>query len=202
MKIKICGLQRLEDIEYINEVKVDYAGFIFSPASKRSINIKTADILKRNLSPEIKTAGVFVNQETEYIQEAALNNLIDIVQLHGDEDDSFVQKIKKLTGLKVIKAFRADKNLLYNIENTSADYVLIDSFDGKQFGGTGKTFNWSLIPQTNKEIFLAGGLNASNIKKAIAVNPYCLDINSGVETDGGKDREKIREIVKIIRKNI
>ena len=199
MKVKICGLKTLEDIDYINEVLPDFAGFIFAESSRR-VSFKLAAKMKSKLNKNIKSIGVFVNEKTENIINAAEEGIIDLIQLHGNEDNNYIKEIGNKLKLPVIKAFKADSNLKYNIENTIADYVLIDSCNKNQFGGTGQLFDWGLIPETEKKIFLAGGLNADNIIRAIKeVNPYCLDINSGVEINGKKDRKKILEVMQIVK---
>ncbi len=199
MKVKICGLKTLEDIDYINEALPDFAGFIFAESSRR-VSFKLAAKMKSKLNKNIKSIGVFVNEKTENIINAAEEGIIDLIQLHGNEDNNYIKKIGNKLKLPVIKAFKADSNLKYNIENTIADYVLIDSCNKNQFGGTGQLFDWGLIPETDKKIFLAGGLNADNIIRAIKeVNPYCLDINSGVEINGKKDRKKILEVMQIVK---
>ena len=198
MKIKICGLKSLDDIKIINKAKTNYAGFIFAKNSKRKIDFNLALKMKENINPEIKVTGVFANQEIKEIAE--LTGIIDVIQLHGDEDNNYIKSLKEMTDKKIIKAYKADNQLKENIENSLADYILIDSNSKSSFGGTGITFDWNIIPKTDKKIFLAGGLNINNIEKAIKmVNPYCLDINSGVETFGKKDEKKVIEIVKLIR---
>ena len=200
MKIKICGLQRIEDINYVNEANVDFAGFIFAKGSKRQITLSQAEILKTELKESIKSVGVFADDEETKIAEAGNKKIIDLIQLHGNEDNDYIDRIKSRVKLPVIKALKADKDLRRNIENTKADYVLIDSYTQDSFGGTGVQFNWELIPKTDKKIFLAGGININNAAEAIEkVNPYCLDINSGVETNGFKDRRKILEIISRIK---
>ena len=201
MKIKICGLKNLKDISYVNEAGVDFAGFIFAEKSKRKIDFETAKSLKRELNKDIKSVGVFVNQSFDFVKEAVDLSLVDFVQLHGDEENFFIEKIKNELNLPVIKAFRADSNLNENIKNTNADYVLIDSADKQNFGGTGKTFDWGVIPETNKKIFLAGGLNSNNILLAMqTVKPFCVDVNSGVEVEGVKNKKMIDDIVEKVRK--
>ena len=166
MKVKICGLKTLEDIDYINEALPDFAGFIFAESSRR-ISFNQAAKMKSKLNKNIKSIGVFVNEKTENIIKAAKEGIIDLIQLHGNEDNNYIKEIGSKLKLQVIKAFKADSNLKYNIENTIADYVLIDSGNKNQFGGTGQLFDWGLIPETDKKIFLAGGLNADNIIRAI-----------------------------------
>lgn len=203
MKVKICGLRRIEDIDYINEFLPDYAGFIFAKKSKRYIEPDFAIQLKNKLNTKIKSVGVFVNENIEIISQILDLKIIDLIQLHGDEDNIFIEQIKKLANLPVIKAFRAENDLKTKLENSKADYFLIDSSNKNSFGGTGMTFDWNIIPDEYKnKIFLAGGLNKQNISQAITtVSPYCLDINSGVETDGFKDKIKIKEIFEIIKEN-
>lgn len=200
MKIKICGLRTLEDISYVNVAMPDFTGFIFARGSKRKITIEQAELMKSALNKNIKSVGVFVDESPEVIISAAKLGIIDIIQMHGSETDEYIKEIKNYTKMEVIKAFKADENLNYNIENTNADYVLVDSFGKNSFGGTGNTFDWGLIPETNKKLFLAGGLNSENILEAIKrVKPYCVDINSGVETNGAKDKQKIIEIIQKIK---
>lgn len=200
MKIKFCGLTSIDDINCINEVKPDFIGFIFAQNSKRIISIEKAKEMKALLNPNIKSVGVFVDENVENIINIANENVIDVIQLHGNENNEYISEIKEKINLPVIKAFKSDSNLEENIKKTNADYILIDSHSNNSFGGTGETFDWELIPETNKKIFLAGGLNSDNIIKAIkTVKPYCVDINSGVETNGKKDKRKIIEITKIIK---
>ncbi len=200
MKIKICGLQTTEDIKCVNETLPNYAGFIFVSKSKRKISIEQALLLKKELSPKIKSVGVFADEYIEKIIEYANMNITDLIQLHGNEDNAYIKTLKQKIKIPIIKALKADNNLEKNTKECIADYILIDSNSKEEFGGTGKTFDWNLIPKTEKKIFLAGGLNEKNIINAIKeVNPYCLDINSGVETNGKKDREKIINIMNKIK---
>lgn len=197
-KIKICGLTRLADIEAVNAARPDYIGFVFA-ASKRRIDMETARTLKQSLYPGIKAVGVFVNHPVAEIIALAEQGIIDIIQLHGDEDEATVRLLQAQTGLPVIRAFRIKGQA--DIKETAADYRLFDTYDPSQYGGSGAAFNWALLQGVTGDFFLAGGLNSSNIAAAIQqVRPYCVDISSGVETDGVKDRDKIIEIVEIIRK--
>lgn len=196
MKIKICGLSCIEDISYVNGMNIDYAGFIFAEKSIRKINIKQAHKMKTALSPAIKSVGVFQNEDINKIIKVAQEGIIDIIQLHGSEDNNYINVLKDITKLQIIKAFKPTEE----IKDSIADYILFDSCFKDKFGGSGKTFDWKLIPDTKKRIFLAGGLNINNIEKAIkTVQPYCVDINSGVEINGKKDHKKIIEIVQKIR---
>jgi len=197
-KIKICGLSRLEDIAAVNAAQPDYIGFVFA-TSRRQVDMATARALKQALDPGIKAVGVFVNHPVAEIIALAEQGIIDIIQLHGDEDEAMVRLLQTQTGLPVIRALRISSPA--DIRATAADYRLFDTYDPSQYGGSGAAFNWDLLQGVSGDFFLAGGLNSSNIAAAInQVNPYCVDISSGVEIDGKKDRDKIIEIVEMIRK--
>lgn len=186
MKIKICGLFRPCDIDFVNEALPDYIGFVFAKSS-RQISFEQGARFKKYLNSGIKAVGVFVNEDPETVNEAVKSKIIDMVQLHGQEDEAYINRIQA----PVIKAVKPGAEIPSN-----ARYILFDS----AAAGSGNTFDWSLIPQTERPFFLAGGINAMNIKKAVAmVNPYAIDLSSGVETEGVKDREKILEIVKAVR---
>jgi phosphoribosylanthranilate isomerase len=197
-RIKICGLSRLQDIDAVNQAKPDYIGFVFAK-SKRQIDSETAQTLKRALDPDIKAVGVFVNQPLSKIIELAESGIIDVIQLHGDEDESLIPLLKEKTGLPVIRAMRIKTQ--DDIRKTIADYPLFDTYDPNQYGGSGECFNWDLVDDIKAPFFLAGGLNSQNIEKAILnTHPFCVDISSGVETDGKKDPKKISLIVEKIRR--
>ncbi len=186
MKIKICGLFRECDIDYVNRACPDYIGFVFAK-SKRRVTMEQAATLKQRLSNQIQAVGVFVNEEYTIINEAVKRKVIDMVQLHGDEDAEYIKRIEA----PVIKTVKIGDNIPQN-----AAYILFDN----AIAGSGKTFDWSLLPQTDKPYFLAGGINISNIQQAMeTVNPFAVDISSGVETDGLKDSYKILEIVRTVR---
>jgi len=202
-KIKICGITRIYDIEAINEVLPDYIGFVFAK-SKRMVTMDEAYNLKKLLNPAIKAVGVFVNENMNYIIELCKENIIDMVQLHGDEDESYIMNLKKKTEVPVIKAVRVRSATdIPDAEHYPCDYLLLDTYNKNVYGGTGRSFDWSLIPKKvdrKKPIFLAGGINRSNIYNAVQmVEPYCIDISSGVETDGKKDPNKIKEVVYTLR---
>ena len=197
-KIKIFGLKRLQDIEYVNELLPDFIGFVFA-GTKRRITDEKAKELKVALNPEIKSVGVFVNDTLEHISFLANNNIIDIIQLHGDEDRKYIADLRKLTDKKIIKAVRVkDSMSVQEAKELNADYLLLDTYSNSgEYGGTGKTFNREYIPKNIGNYFLAGGLNQNNLEEIIKdVKPYAVDLSSGVETDGFKDREKIIEIVR------
>jgi phosphoribosylanthranilate isomerase len=195
-KIKICGLSRLCDIEAVNAAKPDYAGFVFAESRRRVTPTQAAD-LRKTLSPDIMSVGVFVNEPIDNIMLLIRSNIIEIIQLHGNETEGYISKIKALTSKPVIKAISITKTGdVQRWENTCADYLLLDN----KAGGTGESFDWGLIGEIQKPFFLAGGLNIQNIKAAIRkTNPFAVDISSGVETNGSKDGDKIISIVRRIR---
>ena len=199
-KIKICGLMREQDIEAVNTAFPDYIGFVFAK-SKRQIDENQAKILKACLKPSIKTVGVFVNEEIKNIIKLCNSNVIDIIQLHGDEDEDDIKILKDNLSNKIIKAIRVkDSEDIKRAMEFSCDYLLFDAYHERKYGGIGKTFDWSMIPHINKPYFLAGGIHSDNIRQAIKHhNPYCIDVSSGVETNGYKDPKKIMDIVALAR---
>lgn len=197
-KIKICGIKREADIDYINEALPDYMGFVFAK-SKRQISFLTAAKLRAKLDQSVTPVGVFVNAPVDEICSLYQEGIIAMAQLHGQEDASYIETLREKIDCPVIKALKIDKDFDCSILSTlDVDYFLFDN----GAGGTGKMFDWNFIPKTEKPFFLAGGLNIQNIDAAIAKHPFAVDISSGVEVDGRKDRKKILEIVKRIRNNL
>lgn len=201
IRLKLCGLTRLEDIEAVNQIRPDYVGFVFAK-SKRQIDEQRAMELKSTLRQDIQAVGVFVNEELERIVSLAHRGIVDLIQLHGDEDNIYISKLKKaLPEYPVIKAIRVKKTEdILKSQKLSCDYLLLDTFLPNAYGGGGKAFDWSLIPGDIKPFFLAGGLHAGNVTQAIVrCSPRCLDLSSGIETDGKKDPKKMQEIADIVR---
>ena len=192
-KVKICGLCRLEDIDAVNQALPDFIGFVFAE-SRRRIEIKKAQMLKRRLDERIKAVGVFVNERIEIISNLYRNNIIDLVQLHGDEDLSYIRQLRECPVIKVVRIADVLPPLPEETE-----YLI---FDNKN-GGSGIPVNWNLLKNLKgHKYFLAGGLSTKNVAEAIQfLNPFCVDVSSGVETDGLKDAEKILEFVRIVREN-
>lgn len=199
-KIKICGIKSRNDIQVINEVLPDYIGFMFAKSS-RMITEETAGILRAYLHPLVTTVGVFVNEEIDKIIRLCSLKIIDIIQLHGDEGADYIKKLKKELPNRIIKAVRVKG--MQDIQRAgviNCDYLLLDSFKDNMYGGSGTSFDWSVIREVGKPYFLAGGINQSNVLQAInEYHPYCVDVSSGVETDGRKDGDKIRKLVSMIR---
>ncbi len=199
-KIKICGLSRPLDIATVNYILPDYIGFVFAKSS-RQVSLDLAKALKDNLDTSIEAVGVFVNEEIEHIVTLCDTHVIDIIQLHGDEDEDYIKKLQAYVPNKIIKAIRVkDSEDIKRANRVTCDYLLFDTYQNNKFGGSGKVFDWSLLSNINKPYFLAGGLDSSNILQAQEqCKPYCIDVSSGVETDGYKDSSKIIDIVTKIR---
>lgn len=199
-KVKICGLSRPEDIDFVNEFMPDYIGFVFAE-SKRKVSLNTALELKSKLNNGILSVGVFVNEDLSTVNEAAHSGAIDMIQLHGDEDEKYINSLKEFTELDIIKVLRVrSTEQVLNAQSLPCDYLLLDSYVKGSYGGAGSSFNWDLIPKLEKPFFLAGGLNENNILTAInSVHPYCLDLSSGVEENGVKSRDKIERVIRLIR---
>lgn len=201
IKIKICGLTRQQDIDIVNSILPDYVGFIFTE-SKRRVTPTQALAMKERLNPCVKAVGVFVNACIEEIVRMCSGGVIDLIQLHGDEDEAYISKLKRRFDNPIIKAIRVQNTQdILASEKLPCDYLLLDAYKADAYGGTGTSFDYALVPKLQKLYFLAGGLNAVNIKQTLAVRPYCLDISSGVETDGIKDAEKIKDIMRLVRED-
>lgn len=196
-KIKLCGLSRPCDIEAANELKPEYVGFVFAEKSKRRISEETASQLKKLLDPMIKAVGVFVNESPEAVAGLLNGGVIDMAQLHGSEDESYIKKLKSLTDKPIIKAFRIEtRSDLAQCEESSADFVLLDSG-----AGTGRVFDWSMLDGFKRQYFLAGGLSPENAGEAVrSLKPYAVDVSSGIETNGIKDKTKTEAFVNAVRR--
>ncbi len=200
-KIKICGLSRPCDIEYVNEAKPDFCGFIINvPKSKRNVSPATVRQLVRNLSPEIKPVGVFVNAPIEEIAALAADGTLSYVQLHGHEDEAYLTALRKHIQIPVIQAFKITcPEDVARAEASSADFILLDNGSG----GTGKTFDWSYLSGVTRPYILAGGLGPDNLAQAISqLSPWGVDLSSGVETDGFKDKSKVLAAVQAVRSTL
>ena len=200
-KVKVCGLSRPEDIFQANKLKSDYIGFVFYPKSKRAVTQSQAALLKAMLDKEIKAVGVFVNADIAFIEKLAQLRIIDLVQLHGDEDSLYIQELRKRVYIPIIKAIRVQgEESLQNLRNYPVDFFLFDTYKPRQYGGTGERFNLELEGVTiPKPYFIAGGLDASNVAQVIAENPhaYAVDVSGGVEDSatGLKDAQKMADFV-------
>lgn len=196
MKVKICGLSRPADIEAVNQYLPDYAGFIINfPKSHRNCTPEQVQALHAQLSDSIPAVGVTVNQPLETVAALLEQGVIDIAQLHGQEDESYIDELKRRTGKPVWKAFRIrSADDLDAARASSADMILLDNGYG-----TGETFDWTLVRDIGRPFILAGGLREDNIDDAAKMQPDAMDISSGVETNRVKDPEKIRTLIERIR---
>ena len=199
IKIKVCGLSRIEDIDYVNEALPDFCGFVVEvPSSRRNVTADVLRGLRERLSERICPVGVFVNARPELAAGLLNEGVIDMAQLHGQEDEAYIRRLREMTDKPLIKAFSVRSvSDLQAAEKSSADMVLLDH--GK--GGTGKTFDWELLDRwSGRPYFLAGGLTVGNIPEAVErYRPYAVDMSSSVESGGRKDREKILAAVAAVR---
>jgi len=199
-KIKICGITTQDEITYANALQPDYIGFVLAP-SKRHVSPETAANLKASLSPDIQAVGVFVNADIKTIQELCSSNVIDSVQIHGDEDAAYLQMLKKAIPNTIIRAVRVQNEAdIKNALSIAADYILFDTYQAGSYGGTGAAFNWKLLAGYPTPFILAGGLCAENLQNALsACSPWCVDVSGGAETAGKKDMQKMQQIIQIAR---
>lgn len=197
-KIKLCGLTRPCDIEYVNELLPEYIGFVFAPKSRRYISPEKAEVLREHLDDRITPVGVFVDEKIEVIADLIKRKIIDIVQLHGNESEQYIEDLRRVIDCPVIKAFRIESEAdIVSANNSSADYVLLDSG-----GGTGKVFDHSLLKDIARPYFLAGGLTPENVETAVKqLNSFAVDVSSSLETDGFKDKIKMTAFVNAVRKD-
>lgn len=215
-KVKMCGISKIETIPAVVEAKPDYMGLVFAP-SKRQVTVDQAKILVEELhrgyakkygsdtehdkNDTIKTVGVFVNETIDNLVTIANEANLDAVQLHGDEDEAFIQSLKERTNVEVWKAIQirsaADAEAWID---SSADMLLFDAYHKDERGGTGEVFDWSSLDAFERPFMLAGGIDSTNVARAIrTVRPYGIDISSGIETNGVKDDEKITAFTKIVK---
>ena len=201
MDIKICGIRRMEDIDIVNKYKPEYIGFIFAP-TRRYVSPNNAAELKSRLADGIKAVGVFVNEDIETVLEIAKTVPLDVIQLHGDEDEDYIKSLGHVCEIwKAVRISGGEKIP----EIAGADRVLLDKYDACEYGGIGKTFDWSAGAEmmSKTPVMLAGGLNNENVLQGIEIfNPVGVDVSSGVETDGVKDEKKIKEFIETVRGQI
>ncbi|MGL4345872.1 MAG: phosphoribosylanthranilate isomerase [Cellulosilyticaceae bacterium] len=197
-KIKICGITTCEEVSMMNALKPDYIGFVFA-RSKRQVTSGEAQTLRRQLSPDIKVVGVFVNEPIDRMMRIVREVGLDFIQLHGDEDALYRKQLKQKINLPIIQAMGVDQ---YGECPVQHDYLELRLFDFKsegQYGGTGQRFDWGRLKAYEFDYFLAGGVNAHNIEEALRYKPYCIDVSSGAEKNGKKDLDKTRLIIQKVR---
>ncbi|MDR1821645.1 MAG: phosphoribosylanthranilate isomerase [Oscillospiraceae bacterium] len=190
-KIKLCGLSRECDIEYANEARPDYIGFVFAESVRR-VEAKTAEALRKRLDDGIMPVGVFQNAEIADIAALYRAGVIEIAQLHGGETDEYVRLLRAICGVPIIRAVKAAHAHI----PADCDYILFDS----AIPGSGQSYDYAALPQTDKPVFLAGGIGLHNINAALAVHPFAVDVSSGAEKQRGvKDRALMLELVRRVR---
>ena len=196
-RIKLCGLSRPCDIEAANALAVDYIGFVFAPKSRRYVPPQQAAELRKLLAPGIQAVGVFVKESPETVAGLLNSGVIDLAQLHGGENEDYIKQLRALTDKPILQAFRiGSAEDVAQAERSTADHILLDSG-----AGTGTVFDWGLLRNMKRPYFLAGGLGPDNIASAVkALHPYAVDVSSGIESDGHKDRDKMAAFVAAVRK--
>ena len=197
-KIKFCGLRREEDVKFAASLDADFMGFILTDRFKRYIAPEEVARLKEFVPSKTRTVGVFVDEPADYVITAAKTAKLDMVQLHGSEDDAYIVEIKEKTGLPVIKMIKpVSENDIITARQSIADLILLDS----GAGGTGKVFDWSLAEDLGRDYILAGGLTPVNVGDAVKrLKPFAVDVSSGVETEGIKDFSKMKAFAAEVRK--
>lgn len=197
MKIKICGLTRPQDIMAMNEYQPDYVGFVINfPKSRRSVTPQRVYELTEQLLPSISVVGVTVDQPLSLVSDLLNDGILDIAQLHGNEDEDYIRTLQEQTGKPVWKAFRIrSQEDLDRAAASCADLVLLDNGYG-----TGEVFDWTLVRDIGRPFALAGGLTTENLKDAARMQPCLVDVSSGAETNGVKDPKKIKKLVEIVRR--
>ncbi|WP_276836967.1 phosphoribosylanthranilate isomerase [Megasphaera stantonii] len=195
VKIKLCGLTRRCDIDWANELLPDYVGFVFA-GSRRRVTDEQAAQLRKMLREDIPAVGVFVDDPIDHVAVLVRQGVIQLVQLHGAEDEAYIRELRRAVSVLVIQAFsvRSPEDIL-DAGKSSADFILLDH----GAGGTGQAFDWSLAAALDRPYFLAGGLHPGNAAAAAELRPYAVDVSSGIETEGVKDRQKMIEFVRRIR---
>ncbi len=196
-KVKICGLTREEDIREINILKPDLTGFVFAKKSRRFLESERAKVLKSLLLPEIPSVGVFVDEDLKVIEKLVRDGVIDLIQLHGEEDEDYIRSLRLITDKPIIQAFKVKtEEDLKRAEGSIADHILLDSG-----AGSGRVFDWTILKKMERPFFLAGGLSPENVREAVdTLKPYGVDVSSGVETEGKKDPYKLKAFMEEVRK--
>lgn len=204
-KVKFCGMRRAEDIEYANKCKPDYVGFILSDGFKRSVDFGTFYELNTYLDKDIKRVGVFVNEPVENILRCGYNDSLDVIQLHGDEDEAYLEKLRRDFSGEIWKAVRVKSTEdIEKADRLSCGRLLVDSYSDDGYGGTGKRINTEIVKNAKikKPFFIAGGINAENISEIVKdTAPFGVDLSSGIETDGFKDLNKMKNIMRILKED-
>ena len=195
-KVKICGLHTMQDIDYVNQAQPNFAGFVFADFSSRYVTAAQAEALSQKIAKAIIPVGVFWDHPVTFVADLLNRGVIQIAQLHHNEDEDCIRQLRALTDAPIIKAFKV--TCAEDIEKAcrcTADFILLDN----HIPGSGQCFDWSLLQNISRPFFLAGGLNLQNVSEALQIRPYALDVSSGVETDKVKDLEKMKAFVQAAR---
>ncbi len=196
-QVKICGLKRPEDIEYVNALRPDYIGFVIDfPKSHRSLTFSQAEELRQGLSKDICPVGVFVDEDVDVVAKLLNNGVIDVAQLHGREDKQYIEELRTLTHKKIWKAFQVTSaEDVKKVNESTADFIILDAGQG-----SGRAFDWELLSLVKRPYGLAGGLDINNLKAALKTEASLLDVSGGVETEKKKDFEKMKAFVLGVRR--
>lgn len=212
-RVKICGITQRREVDFLNRLLPDFVGFVFAP-SRRRIDYDAAAALRKALSGSVTSVGVFVGESAENVARLCDSGVIGCVQLHGDEDEEFIRRLKQLTPLPVIRAVRLknveDKRAEESVESavarrkipqieTAADYVLFDAYHPSVYGGSGRRVNLSALPHCEKPFFIAGGLTAENVSQALELAPFGVDVSGGVENKGVKEETCVARFIEKVR---
>lgn len=194
--MKLCGISRVQDAETANDIMPDYVGFVFWSRSHRCIDIETAKLLRQTLRPDIMTVGVFVNEKADMIAKLYRDGLINMAQLHGNEDEDYIKSLRRMADIPIIKAFRIRSRAdLDAAQCSTADYILLDAGMGD-----GVTFDWEWLKNFDRPYILAGGLDCQNVTEAInRLHPFGVDVSSGIETAWIKDKDKMLTFAAAVR---
>ncbi len=197
VKVKFCGLTSLRDVSLANALIPDYAGFVFAKKSRRYVDRELAVDLKGALDDKIKAVGVFVDEELSYVEELLNTGVIDLAQLHGNEDEGYIGKLRERTGRPVIRAFLIESpGDVKRAVESPADLILFDS--GR---GGGKVLDWELLRKVERPYFLAGGLTPENVAQAVSIlRPFAVDVSSGIESDGKKNGTKMKAFMEGLKR--
>lgn len=200
-KVKICGITNLDDALAASRFGADAVGFNFYKGSPRYVMPEKIRLIVDDLPEEVEKVGVFVKMEPDELLGIADATLLDLIQLHGDEDHDYIRTLRRRTHRRIMKAVRVRFGMtIDDIRVEQIDAVLLDAYDPNAYGGTGETFDWDIAAKLSakvSQLYLAGGLNPSNVAEAIEkVRPYAVDVASGVESSPGiKDHEKMKAFI-------
>lgn len=203
-KVKICGLKTLADVEAVNRYLPEYVGFVFAD-TRRFVTDEQAFLMKKALDKKIKSVGVFVDEPLAHVVSLCENGIIDAAQLHGAESEAYIRELKQKTDICVIKATRVQTpQQVLKAMSDEADYMLFDTYKKGEPGGTGERFSLEILeqclPDIQKPFFVAGGLDCDNVLEVIGrTKCFAVDVSSGVETDGKKEEQKIKQFIETVR---